>query len=191
MPPWILSQRWHDLLFAHWPLPAAELRAAVPPALSLETCEGSAWISVVALRMSGIRFRRMPPVPGLSAFRELNVRTYVTGPAGPGVWFLSLDAGSRAAVAVARRWFRLPYYRARLLSEVDGEGFSYRSRRTHRGAPPAEFAAWYAPAGPKRTAAPGSLDHWLVERYALYAADPEGRPLAARIAHEPWPLQTA
>ena len=110
--PWIMRQKWHDLLFMHWPVASSDLRDKIPAALEIDIHEGSAWVGVVPFRMTGVHPRWMPPVPGTSAFAELNVRTYVTENGKPGVWFFSLDAASALAVAAARRWFHLPYFRA-------------------------------------------------------------------------------
>ena len=198
---WVLAQSWHDLLFAHWPVPANDLRPLVPGCLDLDTRDGSAWVGVVPFRMSGVRPRGLPPLPGLSRFPELNVRTYVRGVSGgegdrPGVFFFSLDAANPVAVAVARTFFHLPYFRAEMSCDpAPGEGVRYRSRRTHRGAPPAEFRGTYAPAGEVSPAKPGTLEHFLIERYCLYAVEKRsGGPDRVRrteIHHEPWPLRPA
>jgi hypothetical protein len=191
---WSLAMTWHDLLFAHWPVPADALRALLPrtePPLRLDTREGAAWLGVVPFRMSGIRFRWLPPVPGTTAFPELNVRTYVTAGGRPGVWFFSLDAASPLAVRAARATFHLPYYDAAMACEADGAGVHCRSRRTHRGGGTAKLTARYAPAGAAFRASPGSLEHWLTERYRLFAADRRGRLWRGEIQHEPWPLQPA
>jgi uncharacterized protein YqjF (DUF2071 family) len=193
--PWIMAQSWHDLLFAHWPVAAAALRPLVPAALRLDTFGGQAWVGVIPFHMTGVRPRGVPPLPRLSAFPELNVRTYVALDDKPGVYFFSLDARSALAVSAARLFFRLPYYRARMAVAVTGDLVDYRSRRTHPGAPPAELVARYGPRGLGSRWAPGSLDHWLTERYCLYttdpAGDPAGRPYRAEIHHAPWPLQPA
>jgi len=186
-----MAQVWHDLLFAHWRIPVTDLLRLIPPPLALDTHQGQAWITLAAFRMSGIRPRGLFPCPWISAFPELNVRTYVTLDDAPGVFFFSLDAANRLAVAVARRWYHLPYFHARMsLGWTDGRA-SYSSRRVQRGAPPAEFRARYRPAGEVFRAAPGSLDHWLTERYCLYSIDPRGGAWRARIHHGPWPLQRA
>ena len=112
--PWIMSQSWHDLLFAHWPIDASHLRPLIPAALEIDKFQGEAWIGVVPFRMSGVRLRATPALPTLSAFPELNVRTYVTHGGKPGVWFFSLDAANAIAVSVARAWFHLPYFNARM-----------------------------------------------------------------------------
>lgn len=183
--------RWHDLLFMHWPVPAALLRAQLPAGLELDTFEGEAWIGVVPFRMSGIRHRFSPPLPWLSAFPELNVRTYVTSRGRRGVWFFSLDAANPVAVRAARWLFHLPYFDARMTCVRDGEGVKYSSMRTHRGAPACAFEADYRPTGPPRQAAPGTLDDFLTNRLSLYAADRRGRVYRGDIEHAPWPLQAA
>lgn len=186
-----MAQTWRDLLFAHWPIGAEVLRPLVPAGLELDTFEGQAWVGVVPFRMTGIRARRLPPVPWLSAFAELNVRTYVTVGGKPGVYFFSLDAANPVAVATARRWFHLPYMNATMSCQADGDAVVYSSRRTHGGAPSAEFRARYRPLGPVALSVPGSVAHWLTERYCLYALDGQQRVMRGEVHHEPWPLQPA
>lgn len=182
---------WRDLLFMHWPLPTAQLRPLMPPALELDTFDGQAWLSVVPFRMTRVRPRYVPALPWLSAFLELNVRTYVRAQDKPGVWFFSLDAANPVAVRGARWAFHLPYYDARMSLVADGEGLTYRSLRTHSGAVPAAFQAWYRPTGPVARARPDTLAHWLTERYCLYATDRTGRLWRGDVHHRPWPLQAA
>ena len=189
--PWVLAMQWHDLLFLHWPVPPAVLRPAIPPALTLETFEGTAWLGVTPFRMAGTRLRLLPPLPWCSAFPELNVRTYVTAGGKPGVWFFSLDAGNPLAVHGARTFFHLPYYAAAMVAEREGDGVRYTSTRTDRRAPGATFAGRYHPSGAVSHAAVGSLEYWLTERYCLYAADRRGRLWRGDIHHAPWPLQPA
>lgn len=112
--PWVMAQTWHDLLFAHWPIEYDQLRKAVPEPLPIDTYDGQARIAVVPFWMSGIRLRDTPALPRVSSFPELNVRTYSTLDGKPGVYFFSLDALNPVAVAVARRLYRLPYFRARM-----------------------------------------------------------------------------
>lgn len=188
---WVMAMQWHDLLFAHWPLPPAVLQAKLPPGLSIDAHDGQAWIAVVPFRMSGVRARWTPAVPGLSAFSEINLRTYVTRDGKPGVYFFSLDAAHLLGVYTARWTYQLPYFRARMRCAPDGEGIVYESTRVHRGAPPARFSARYAPSGPPRQSEPGSLEHFLTERYCLYTAGPGGSVRRAEIHHDPWPLQPA
>jgi uncharacterized protein YqjF (DUF2071 family) len=166
------------------------VRALVPPALGLDTYEGQAWLGVVPFRISGVRLRGTPALPYLSAFPELNVRTYVTHGNKPGVWFFSLDAANFVAVVGARLWFHLPYFHSNMkLVQKDG-WISYSSRRIHRGDPQAVFEARYRATGKALEAPLGSLDHWLTERYCLYASFPQGR-YRSEIHHRPWELQSA
>jgi uncharacterized protein YqjF (DUF2071 family) len=189
--PWVMAQSWHDLLFVHWPVPEATLRPHIPARLAIDTFEGQAWLGVVPFRMSGVRLRGTPALPGLSAFPELNVRTYVHVEGKPGVWFFSLDADNRIAVAIARTWFHLPYFRAHMSCEERNGRIEYKCARSHRGAPSGVLNGRYLPIGTVFAAVPGSLEHFLTERYCLYAADEEGRILRGEIHHAPWPLQTA
>lgn len=193
--PWVMAQQWLDLLFAHWPIPVATMRALVPPQLELDTWDGMAWVGVVPFRMQGVRPRLMPAVPWLSAFPELNVRTYVKvreqGIEKAGVYFFSLEAANSVAVAVARSTFQLPYFNAQMALVEKGGTIHYCSRRTHRQAPAAEFAGSYGPTGAVYQSKPGSFDAWLTERYALYTVDQQGRVYIGEIHHIPWPLQPA
>jgi len=189
--PWVMSMQWHHLLFMHWAVPADALREYIPPALSIDTYDGTAWLGIVPFRMAGTRPRIFPALPWLSAFPELNVRTYVTIDSKPGVWFFSLDAGNPIAVEGARDFFHLNYYNARMRCESDGDSMHYQSTRTHRGAPGAGLAMRYRPAGPAYRAEPGTLEHWLTERYCLYSANRHGTIWRCQIHHLPWPLQPA
>lgn len=189
--PRVLHMGWHELLFMHWPVPAAALQPLVPRGLTVQAFDGSAWIAVVPFVMRGVRPRLTPPLPGISAFAELNVRTYVTDGVQPGVWFFSLDAAHPLAVEVARATFHLNYAAARMHSARAGDSISYRSVRTHRGLPPASFAARYRPCGAAFRAAPGTLEHFLTERYCLYAANRRGQIWRGAIEHAPWQLQPA
>jgi uncharacterized protein YqjF (DUF2071 family) len=189
--PWVMAQTWHDLLFAHWPVPAAALRPHLPAQLEIDTFKGQAWLAVVPFRMSGVRLRGTPAMPWLSSFPELNVRTYITLGAKPGVWFFSLDAGNPLAVAIARAWFHLPYFRARMFCEDRDGWIHYRSERTHRGSSAGSLEARYRPVGAVFSAKPGTLEHFLTERYCLYTTDSSGRLIRGEIHHPPWPLQLA
>jgi uncharacterized protein len=189
--PWVMAQSWHDLLFAHWPVEAAELRPLLPGPLQVDTFEGTAWLAVVPFRMTGVRLRGTPALPWLSAFPELNVRTYVRHGEKPGVWFFSLDAGNSLAVAIARAWFHLPYFRAQMSCEDRESWIHYQSARTHRGAPAGLLTGRYCPVGEAFSPKPGTLEHFLTERYCLYTADRRGRIIRGEIHHPPWPLQLA
>jgi uncharacterized protein len=189
--PWVLFMGWRDLLFMHWPVDESTLRPLIPSTLSLDTFDGSAWLAITPFRMSDVHPRYLPSVPPLSSFPELNVRTYVTAGGKPGIWFFSLDAANPVAVRLARATFHLPYFDAEMSCRVVGEEVRYRSVRTHRRAPGAEFVARYSPVGEPFESRPGTLEDFLTERYCLYAADGRGHVYRGDIHHHPWPLQRA
>lgn len=189
--PWIMAQTWRDLLFAHWPVPPGTLRDLIPSGLVLETFDGHAWVAVTPFVVTGLRLRGTPAIPGLSEFPETNVRTYVHTGGKPGVFFFSLDAGSAAAVAAARRLYALPYFRADFSMAARDGGIDYAVRRTHTGAPPATCEVFYRPRGPVPAGGQDALTTWLTERYCLYAVDRSGQLYRAEIHHVPWPLQPA
>jgi len=188
--PWVMTQTWNGLMFAHWPIPPAQMAALLPPTLTLDTFDGQAWVGVVPFRITGIRPRWMPPVPGFTGFLELNVRTYVIRDGKPGVWFFSLDAASRLGVEGARLAYHLPYLNARMSMTRTGDTIEYASTRTDRRAGPGVFEASYGPTGDVYRSQPGTLDQFLTERYCLYS-QARGRIYRANIQHEPWPLQPA
>jgi uncharacterized protein len=190
--PWFMTQSWHDLLFAHWPVDERELRDNLPAGMLPDTFNGQAWIGVVPFRMTNVSPRGVPPMPVVSSFLELNVRTYVTRHHKPGVYFFSLDANSALAVAAARTLFYLPYFVAAMnLDEREGQ-FAYTSSRQARaGAVAAQFAGTYRPIGPVQFAQPGSLEYFLTERYCLYTMDRAFRAKRLEIHHSPWALQAA
>ena len=189
--PWIMTQSWHDLLFAHWPVGADALRKRVPPGLELDLFDKQAWVGVVPFHMTNVAPRGVPALPWVSAFPELNVRTYVRVGAKPGVYFFSLDAGSPVAVAVARTMFNLPYYSATMEVTSDAGGVRYLSRRAAAGGADADFTARYRPIGPVFAAQPGSLEYFLTERYCLYTLTDSFELRRLDIHHPPWPLQLA
>jgi uncharacterized protein len=182
-----MEQTWNDLLFAHWPVSPEILRPLVPSVLSLDNFEGQCWVAVTPFHMTGIRFRGLPPLPGLSRFPELNIRTYVSFRGKSGVYFFSLDAGSHAAVWAARATYRLPYFHARMsVEQHEGDWIGYHSRRNRD----AEFRAKYRPKAPVELRSPGTLANRLTERYCLYTVYRK-EVFRAEIHHQQWPLQDA
>ena len=188
---WVLGQTWERLLFAHWRARPSELEQLIPAGLRLELFDGSGWLGITPFVLSGFRSVAMPPLPRVSTFAEVNVRTYVTAKEKPGILFFSLDAASRWAVEGARRFYRLPYYLADMEVDAVGEEVRYRSeRRDQRGANASLLAA-YGPDGAAAKPSPGTLEHFLTERYCLYATEADGTLLRAEIHHSPWELRPA
>jgi uncharacterized protein YqjF (DUF2071 family) len=187
--PWLMTQTWHDLLFAHWRVSPEWVRASVPTHFPIDLFDGDAWIGIVPFHMTSVSARGVPALPWVSAFPELNVRTYVRVGDRPGVYFFSLDAGNPLAVRVARMVLNLPYYSAAMAVTRHGDAVEYRSRR--QGDLDAAFEATYRPDGSVSTPVEGTLEYFLTERYCLYHVDRRGRPYRLEIHHPPWPLQPA
>jgi len=185
---WTWRQSWCDLLFMHWPVSAEKLRPLIPEALELDHFEGQYWIGLVPFRMEGVTKHYLPDLPWLSAFPELNVRTYVTYEGKPGVWFFSLDATNLVAVKSARAFFNLPYFWADIKIDETGGLFRYESRRKNCEA---KLELEYKATDEPYLATPASLEYWLTERYCLYASDSKNRLYRTEIHHVPWPLQKA
>jgi hypothetical protein len=182
-----LSMRWRDLLFAHWAVDPAVVAERLPAGVEVATYDGDAYLGVVPFVMDDIRPAGLPI--GRS-FPELNLRTYVDRDGQRGVYFFSLDASDRLAVSVARRRYRLPYYRADLrVTSGSDNGVAFAGHREHADAPPAHFDATYRPTGEPFRADPGSLVSFLTENYAFFAAG--DRLYRGLIDHDPWTLRPA
>ncbi len=182
-------QRWHEILLLHLEVAPEALRPLVDPRLELDLHGGRAWVSLTPFTMRRARMRLLPPIPALTRFHELNLRTYVRAGGVPGLWFLSLDAESAPAVAIARAALGLPYFRARMSRSTSGDEHVYRSERAVTRGPRAALDATWTVGGPVPSP-PGSLDHFLAERYALFSVL-AGRLLRVRVRHAPWELRAA
>lgn len=190
MAPWIMTQRWNDLLFLHYSVSPETLRPLIPDALTLDLYQHRAWVSITPFWINHLRPPGIPSLPWISHFAEINVRTYVSHGGKPGVYFFSLDASNLSAVWGARVFYRLPYWQAAMKLEGRGKAMlQYRSKRQH-GPKPAEIRLSYGPASPPFQARPGSLQHFLSERYCLYSYNRK-RLYRGEIHHLPWELQEA
>ena len=194
---WVMSQNWVDLLFAHWKIPISILQSHVPEQLQIDCFNGDAYVGVVPFRMSKVKPRGLPTIDLMSEFLELNVRTYVTVDGKPGVYFFSLDASNKIAVQIARAWYHLPYFDAKMhltkiLNKDDDKSdwIKYDSTRSG-GNGTNDFKASYRPIGPVEYSKPGSLEAFLTERYCLYVLDSRGKVCRGDIHHKQWPLQKA
>jgi uncharacterized protein len=187
--PWIMTQTWHDLLFAHWPVDADALRPLIPASFEIDLFDGQAWLGIVPFRMTNVAPRGVPALPWVSAFPELNVRTYVRAAGRGGVYFFSLDASNPVAVGVARAMAHLPYFTAAMTVDERDGWIWYESRRKRE--PAAELVARYRPVGPAEPPVAGTLEHFLTERYCLFTVDGSFRACTLDIHHPPWPLQAA
>jgi uncharacterized protein YqjF (DUF2071 family) len=186
---WIMKQTWEDLLFAHWPVHPDTIRPYIPPGLHVDTIDGQAWLGIVPFRVSGLRLRGAPPIPGASTFAEVNVRTYVSRGGKPGVWFFSLDATNPLAVWGARWAFKLPYFRADICCNNKDGWIQYRATRSNRQTAAATLDMRYRGTGNLFNAIHGTFEHFACERYCLYTNDKDNRLIRCEIHHAPWPLQ--
>lgn len=181
----VMRQRWSDLLFLHWPVPAETIQARLPRGLYADTFNGTAWLGVVPFFMDRIRPVLLPPLPGVSWFLELNVRTYVHDENGvPGVWFHSLECNQPLAVVTAQRFFHLPYRHAVMSADRQGDHIHYFSRREYADTYGAGYRYDRCRVGVP--AEPGSLEFFLVERYHLFSANPDGGLFRGTVHHEPY-----
>ena len=58
MTPWIMTQRWNDLLFLHYPVEPEALRLLVPEVLTLDTYKQRAWGISISSILPRIRSRK-------------------------------------------------------------------------------------------------------------------------------------
>jgi uncharacterized protein len=187
--PWVMRQTWTKLLFAHWPIEPSLLRELVPDSVELDLFDRHAWLGVVPFVMNDVLPRYTRPMPWISNFLELNVRTYVIKNGIPGVFFFSLDCSNRVAVMVARKFYHLPYFVAKMsIDHEKGEIVNYTSERA---IDKAALIVSYRPTGGLLNSAAGSIDKFLTERYCLYTCDEKKRLHRGVIHHEQWPLQAA
>ena len=182
-----VHMRWADIAFAHWPVPVESMRRLVPGELEIDVHGGHAWVGLIPFTMTECSFRGVPPLPGLGTFLECNVRTYVRHRGVPGVWFFSLDAESRLGVIGGRVVWGLNYRLARFQRSVEGDTIRYGLER-HKGDGAGRLD--WTPGNPLPSHEEGSLAHFLVERYHLYAVR-RGRLIRGRVDHPPWPLREA
>jgi uncharacterized protein YqjF (DUF2071 family) len=193
---WQMTQRWNDLLFAHWPVPANAVAALLPEGLEPDIFQGSAWLGVVPFWLDRIKVRGMPTIPGMRNFPDLNVRTYVRDVQThtPGMYFFSLDATNLLAVALAHTFFHLPYHWAEMsLNQRSEREFSFFSRRRFTRQPTI-FKARYRGLGPTRKLAEGragTLEYFLMERSSLFTRNRDGQAVRSSLHHVPWPLEEA
>jgi uncharacterized protein len=183
----VVVQRWEDVGMVHWRADRTQVQAVVDPRVEVEEADGSAWVSLVGFRMAGLTVPGVPPVPWASRFAEVNVRTYVTGPHGPAIWFCSLDIPRLPGVAVARAAFAQPYAWARMRMERRGDEVRWWVRRRLPG--PGGARTLLGLRQGERTA-PDDLDAWLTNRWGAYAVH-LGRLTYTPVVHQPWDLHAA
>jgi len=187
--PAVMYHSWRELLFVHWRVEPQRIQRTLPKGLYVDTFAGDAYVGIVPFFMRRIRPRFMPPLPWLSYFLELNVRTYVYDERGrPGVWFYSLDCNQPLAVWGARIGFHLPYRHASMSATRCDATIDYRSR--------VKRAPWrcdvsYSLARQGGPSQADSLEFFLVERYLLFAVNRRGRYFSGQVHHSPYEVVPA
>jgi len=176
----VMLQRWHEICFFHWSCDPALLQPRLPPGLRLDTFDGKAWIGLTPFLLTGLRPPLFPHALGI-AFPEMNLRTYVIGGDGPGIWFFSLDAARFIAVLGARVTYGLPYYWANMRAEIGPEENFYFSSRAGRA------KAGIRIAKQERIREQSPLEIFLTARFRLYSVF-RGRLITAEVSHAPWEL---
>lgn len=187
---WLMRQTWEHLVFIHWPVSASFLESIIPFPLKPDTYNGEAWIGIVPFKVSHMRVRGLPEVPLLSKMTQINVRTYVTYKGTPGVYFFSLDVNHFPSMLMARSFLHLPYLNASISLKKEKQVWQLHFQRRHRGAPPVYCELNYWPEPEIFFSKKGSIEHWLTERYTLFAPV-RGHLYRGDLRHLPWPLQKA
>ena len=191
-----MTQRWNDLLFAHWPIPVAQMAELLPDWLEVDPFLGSAWLGAVPFWLDRIKIRGVPTIPGMRSFPDLNLRTYVRDQytRTPGIYCFSLDASNLLAVLLARAYYHLPYHWAEMRLEQRSEReFAFYSRRRFAGRQ-VIFNARYRGLGPSSRLAEhraGTLEYFLTERSCLFSSTRTGEPVRAQLHYVSWPLEEA
>jgi uncharacterized protein YqjF (DUF2071 family) len=188
---WIAEQTWNDVLFIHWPVSKDVLRERIPKGLELDTYEGQAWVGITPFWLNGVRMRGLPPLPGVSQFPEVDVRTYVVAEDKPGVLYFTMDTSNPLIVAGARSVYFLPYFNAEITLEHEIDKVCFTSERQGNDTPDAQLSIRYWGEPDVNPPPKGTLDYWLTERYCLYTLDSENYLCRGNIHHLPWQLQPA
>jgi uncharacterized protein YqjF (DUF2071 family) len=183
---WCWAQTWYDLFFAHWRVSERCIRPHIHSDLTVDTWDGSAWVSIVAFRLD-VRRRCLAPFGIGLRFVELNLRTYVRLGNEDGIYFLTIHAGTRGPAALARWLTPLPYVYSPIFYECQASTKRFTCRRPALGSP--LFAATFAPSGPARMAKADATNAWLLERYAAFVPDKRGHLCRVLAQHRPWQVQ--
>lgn len=184
----VLHQRWDELAYFHWRYDPDVVQRLLPGGLRVDTFDGTAWVGLIPFEMRRVQLGPTPPIPYLSHFIEINVRTYVVDPAGRrAIWFFSLDVPRVAIVGVARTVFSLPYCWSHATHRVDGTRHRYtmERRRPHRDRAAASIEFDVGERIRDDDVEP--LDHFLSARWALTTRR-RRRLLYGSVEHARWPL---
>lgn len=183
----VMTQTWRDVTFAHWSVEPDDVRRILPEGLEPDLFDGRAWVSLVGFEMDDLRLRGLPPIPTTDRFEEFNVRTYVRGPEGPGVWFCSLDVSHWLPTLVARIGFALPYDKGLVGFSSTASSATWSVERTW----PTRATGQLAVTVDEASSIEDPLSVFLTARWRLYSATRSGRLVTAPVEHPPWQLRAA
>jgi len=180
---------WLRVVFMHYEVDKDLLRRAVPFPLDLR--DGSAYISLVAFTMVGMR-----PRLGGSLFARifrpiathefLNCRTYVQQGAEPGIYFLAEWLPNRLSVLLGPRIFGLPYRHGQMnYSRISAEHPVSQTITEPKSKRSLEYSAILPEDHSSSRCPRGSLVEFLMERYTAFTAVGRRRG-KFRVWHEPW-----
>jgi uncharacterized protein len=181
----VVRQSWRRMTFLHWRVEPAEIARRLPPGLTVDVVDGSAWVGLTPFRVDRYGVLGLPAVPVVSSFNETNLRTYVRGPDGrDGLWFFSLDVDSLVNAAGGRLG-RIPYHLSAMSVRGD-ECVRYRCRRLLGGRAHHDISV--TPGEPVGDDA--RLAALLAGRWRSYVSV-ASHLVEIPVAHEPWPLHDA
>jgi uncharacterized protein YqjF (DUF2071 family) len=189
----IMKQGWYDLVYMHYSYPVDVVQSLLPAGLEVDTYEGSAWVGLIPFSMRGIGLPRLPAIPYLGSFPEVNVRTYVRRNGVPGVWFFSLDINRLLPTVVARTTYKLPYCFGSVSHMREGEDvFTTVRRRWPRasGSLTTARTAIHVRIG-EPISTPTEFDIFVSARWGLYSHAGKQTLRYAPVEHPPWPLHHA
>lgn len=181
-----LEADWDEMVVIHYAFEPAELQPYVPFPLDLH--EGKAHVSLVSFELNRMRPNKTGRL-GRWLFRPisdhlfLNVRTYVRGPQGPGIYFIREWINNPLSRLLGPRSYGLPYHCAPM-RRIERNG---GTMQIEVGDAKSDALEILIPTrrNPARAAAPGTLAEFLVERYVAYT-EHHGVNRYFRVAHHCW-----
>jgi hypothetical protein len=182
-----MVQQWRDLAYVHWRYPVEEVQALLPSGVEVDVHDGSAWVGLIPFSMRKIGLPRLPAVPYLGSFPEVNVRTYVRCNGKPGVWFFSLDVNRFLPALVARTTYLLPYCWGSARHFRDGDVLKTTVRRRWPSTSSTHISILIG----DEIEEPSDTAVFLSARWGLYSKGFRGALRYAPVDHEKWPLYSA
>ena len=183
----VMVQQWRDLAYVHWRYPVEEVQALLPSGVEVDVHDGSAWVGLIPFSMRKIGLPRLPAVPYLGSFPEVNVRTYVRCNGKPGVWFFSLDVNRFLPALVARTTYLLPYCWGSARHFRDGDVLKTTVRRRWPSTSSTHISILIG----DEIEEPSDTAVFLSARWGLYSKGFRGALRYSPVDHEKWPLYSA